>query len=186
MSNAPVTLDMIRDERKWIEELAKELAGVLQGRKGERGCGDGMMRERGVVALDEVWGGWNRARGVALIPPSTFLVVLPHLPYHTSPPIRRRTFTSGLSVLHTPSYTHASFAARLASLLALTAPKTTMEVAREEGMTIGLAGEMIGAVEVDGEICRDEGGARAGANAGGGEVRWWANVFRGYVWDGQV
>jgi len=185
MSNAPVTLDMIRDERKWTEELAKELAGILQGRREDEkrdrdgGTGTGMMRERGIVALDEVWGGWNRARGVALIPPSTFLLVLPHLPYHTSPPIRSRTFTSGLSVLHTPSYTHASFAARLASLLALTGPKSTMEVAAEEGMTVGLAGEMIGTVEGDGEVCRDEGGA------GGGEIRWWVNVFRGYVWDGQ-
>lgn len=65
MSNAPVTLDMIRDERKWIEELARELAGVLQGRTGdEKGGKSGMMKDRGIVALDEVWGGWNRARGV--------------------------------------------------------------------------------------------------------------------------
>ena len=122
---------------------------------------------------------------IALIPPSTFLLVLPHLPYHTSPPIRSRTFASGLSILHTPSYTHASFAARLASLLALAGPKTTVEVAGEEGMTVGLAGEMIGAVEGDGDICRDEGGAGASATGAGGEVRWWVNVFRGYVWDGQ-
>src|SRR5882762_6393344 len=120
---------------------------------------------------------------IALIPPSTFLLVLPHLPYHTTPPIRRRTFASGLSVLHTPSYTHASFAARLASLLALTGPKSTMEVAAEEDRkSVVLAEEMIGAVEVDGEICRDEG---ASTGVGGGEVRWWGNVFRGYVWDGQ-
>ena len=58
--NTPVTLDMIRDERKWVEELAKELGGVLQGSR-KKG---GMMKERGIVALDEVWGGWNRARGV--------------------------------------------------------------------------------------------------------------------------
>ena len=71
MSNTPVTLDMIRDEKKWIEELARELARVLQGRRGDEkeqrdrdGVGRGMMKERGIVALDEVWGGWNRARGV--------------------------------------------------------------------------------------------------------------------------
>lgn len=74
MQNAPVTLDMIRDERKWVDELARELAGVLVG-TGDDGYGyggrtkgkghvNGMMRERGIVALDEVWGGWNRARGV--------------------------------------------------------------------------------------------------------------------------
>ena len=62
MANAPVTQDMVRDERKWFEELAKELAGVLEG-AGAKG-GEGMMRKRGIIALDEVWGGWNRARGV--------------------------------------------------------------------------------------------------------------------------
>ena len=118
---------------------------------------------------------------IALILPSTFLLVLPHLPHHTVPPIRLRTFPSGLSVLHTPSYTHASFASRLASLLALTGPKSTMEVAGEERLTVGLAGEMIGAVERDGAVCRDEGSGGVGS----AEIKWWVNVFRGYVWDGQ-
>ena len=81
MSNAPVTLDMIRDERKWIEELARELAEVLQGRRGGEGGGlknggtrmeKGTMRERGIVALDEIWGGWNRARGVGTSIPTPY------------------------------------------------------------------------------------------------------------------
>lgn len=60
MENTPVTLDMIRDEKRWHEELARELAGVLQG-DGRRA---GLMRTRGIIGIDEVWGGWNRARGV--------------------------------------------------------------------------------------------------------------------------
>ena len=68
MANAPVTLDMMRDERRWHEELARELAGVLQGAHGRAQDGAGMMRQRGIVALDEVWGGWNRARGVGASP----------------------------------------------------------------------------------------------------------------------
>ncbi|RDB18220.1 Vacuolar protein-sorting-associated protein 36 [Hypsizygus marmoreus] len=185
MANTPVTLDMMKDEKRWIEELARELAQVLQGSSDKD---SGMMRTRGMIALDEVWGGWNRARGVALIPPSTFLLVLPHLPQFTSPPIQARTFASGLSVLHTPPYTSAAFAARLSGLLALTGPKTTAEVAREEGITLGLAEEMIGAVEAEGDVCRDEGEGRGGTpGAGAGaELRWWANLFVGYVWDGQV
>lgn len=63
MANAPVTQDMVRDERNWFEQLARELAGVLEGRGAKVG-GEGMMRKRGIVGLDEVWGGWNRARGV--------------------------------------------------------------------------------------------------------------------------
>jgi ESCRT-II complex subunit VPS36 len=124
---------------------------------------------------------------IALIPPSTFLLVLPHLPAHTVPPIRTRTFASGLTVLHTPPYTHAAFAARLASSLALGGPKTTVQIANEEGITVGLAGEMIKTVESDGDICRDDGSAaiNGGGSGAGVELRWWMNVFKGYIWDGQ-
>lgn len=64
MRGAPVTPDMVRDERKWHEELARELADVLQGAPDRSAAAEGVMRRRGVVGLDEVWGGWNRARGV--------------------------------------------------------------------------------------------------------------------------
>jgi len=195
MTNAPVTLDMIRDERRWAEELARELAGVLQGNgapitaksswdpKAE--LGGGMMKKRGIVALDEIWGGWNRARGVALIPPSTFLQVIPLLSMYTVPPIHMRTFSpSGLSVLHTPPYTQAAFAARMVGMLTLSGPRTTVEVANEEHIPIGLAQEMVQEVEDVGEICRDECGSGVGVFGNQGEIRWWPNVFRGYVWDG--
>lgn len=102
---------------------------------------------------------------------------------YTEPTIQARTFASGLSVLHTPNYTHAAFSARLSGLLALTGPKTTMEVALEEGITIGLSAEMITAVEMDGHICRDDG--VTALVGGGAEIRWWANLFVGYLWDGQ-
>ncbi|KAF8153765.1 vacuolar protein sorting-associated protein 36 [Crassisporium funariophilum] len=190
MSNTPVTLDMMKDERKWFEELARELARVLQGSpNGSRGdtTTGGMMKDRGIIALDEVWGGWNRARGVALIPPSTFLQVIPHLPAHTAPAIRHRAFPSGLNVLHTPPYTQAAFAARLSSFLVMGGPRTTMEISNEEGLTVGLVSEMIDAVEGDGGVCRDDGStAMSGGGSGTGvELRWWANLFVGYVWDGQ-
>ncbi|KDQ23680.1 hypothetical protein PLEOSDRAFT_1048502 [Pleurotus ostreatus PC15] len=188
MANTPVTLDMMKDDRKWFDELARELAGILQGssRSGNGSTGTGLLGERGILPLDEVWGGWNRARGVALIPPSTFLQVIPLLSSYTDPPIRRRTFASGLSVLHTPPFTDAAFAARLSGLLALSGPKTTIEVAQEEKMAVGLATEMIDAVEQGGYICRDDAQAKiSGGSGGGAELRWWANIFEGYSWDGQ-
>ncbi|KAJ7255115.1 EAP30/Vps36 family-domain-containing protein [Mycena haematopus] len=184
MSNTPVTLDMMKDERRWIEQLARELASVLQGSLNSGRDTRGMMKNRGIIALDEVWGGWNRARGVALLPPATLLQVIPHLGACTTPTISMRTFPSGLSVLHTPPYSHAAFAARLSGLLALSGPKTTTEVAREESVTVGLAAEMIGAVEVDGDICRDD--EACAIKGGGAEVRFWGNIFHGSVWDGQV
>ncbi|KAF7373152.1 Vacuolar protein-sorting-associated protein 36 [Mycena sanguinolenta] len=182
MSNTPVTLDMMKDERRWIEQLARELASVLQGSSSSRDT-RGMMKERGIIALDEVWGGWNRARGVALLPPTTLLQVIPHLGACTTPTISMRTFPSGLSVLHTPPYSHVAFAARLSGLLALSGPKTTTEIAREEHVTVGLAAEMIGAVEADGDICRDD--EACAIQGGGAEVRFWGNIFHGSVWDGQ-
>ncbi|KAI6039453.1 EAP30/Vps36 family-domain-containing protein, partial [Pisolithus marmoratus] len=189
MTNAPVTLDMIRDERRWIEELARELAGVLQGTSndvpGQKPSG--IMRQRGIVGLDEVWGGWNRARGVALIPPATFLQTLQFLPGCTSPPIYSRTFKSGLRVLHTPPYTHASFTARLLGHLMLSEVLTTSQVAQEENITISLAAEMIEAVELDGVVCRDDewSAIRGGGSGSGSELRWTLNTFEEYVWDGQ-
>lgn len=190
MSNAPVTLDMIRDERRWVEELARELARVLQGSPddipGQKS--GGIMKERGIVGLDEVWGGWNRARGVALIPPSTFLQVLPHLPAYTSPPVRSRVFKSGLSVLHIPPYTHASFTARIVGYLTMSGMMTTSQIAHEENITIGLADEMIAAIEADGVICRDDekSAIKGGGSGTASEVRWSRNLFLEYIWDGQL
>jgi ESCRT-II complex subunit VPS36 len=98
-----------------------------------------------------------------------------------------RIFPSGLSVLHTPPYTHASFTARLAGLLALSGPKTTMEVAQEEAVAVAMAAEMIDAVESEGHLCRDDPSGAAIRSEGSGaavELRWWTNPFRDYVWDG--
>lgn len=69
MPNAPVTQAMVKDEHKWTEELARELTSVLQGSNNVRPTAtgkkhEGIMRERGIVALDEIWGAWNRARGI--------------------------------------------------------------------------------------------------------------------------
>lgn len=177
MDNAPVTLDMMRDEREWINQLAKELAGVLQT----------IMKDRGIIALDEVWGGWNRARGVALIPPAMFLQVLPYLPVYTTPTIQTRQLHSGLTVLHTPPYSHAAFSARLVGFLSLNGPQTSAEIAQEEDITVGLAEGMIGAVEADGQVCRDdEASALNGRGSAVGVIRWWPwTEFDSYNYDGQ-
>ncbi|RXW13357.1 hypothetical protein EST38_g12496 [Candolleomyces aberdarensis] len=225
---APVTLDMMKDkdERKWYEELARELARVLQG--SPKGLMSG--RRRGIVALDEVWGGWNRVRGIALLPPSTLLSTLPFLPSYTSPPIHTRTFSkSGLKVLHTPPYSRTAFSNRLAEFLVEHGyggggdggGKTSLEVAMEMrlegeggegpndelgdgndmglegGISLPLAQEMIEEAEEDGDVCRDDvglaglfssaaAGGTEGVGAGGLEVRWWPNLFVGYVWDGHA
>ncbi|KIJ36406.1 hypothetical protein M422DRAFT_34242 [Sphaerobolus stellatus SS14] len=172
LKTSAVTQDMVKDDKEWLEQLAKELGTILVGNP------KGLVRDRGVVGLDEIWGGWNRARGVALIPPETMLLVLPHLPKVTNPPIRLRTFRSGLRVLHTPEYTDESFTARLLTLIASAGPQSTMEIAREEKITSALTLEMVESVEDAGKIIRDEQGP-------GGEVYWWRNTICDYIWDGE-
>ena len=44
--------------------------------------------------------------------------------------------------------------------------------------------ELTQAVEQRGEIVRDEG--EGGVWGEGAEIRWWANVFNGYMWDGHT
>ncbi|KAF9514923.1 hypothetical protein BS47DRAFT_1316509 [Hydnum rufescens UP504] len=172
-----VTQDMVKDEDSYHEELARELAGILSGKgvtgKGLLGTGEG------IIGLDEVWCGWNRARGVALVPPSSLLLSVPYLSQYTSPPIELRVFRSGLRVLHTPKYSNNAFSERLVALLNATPAgfKTIIDIAMGEHMSVGLAEEMIQDVEDAGRVARDDGGAND-------ETRWYVNILHDYVWDG--
>ncbi|SAM82279.1 related to VPS36 protein, involved in vacuolar protein sorting [Ustilago bromivora] len=134
-----VTADMARDQEEYHRELARELAGLLLGnpsvgqRSGLMGSGkiaakgkgkdslprvsDDEMKGRGLVGLDEVWCVWNRARGVALIPPQALRSAAAFLPDITSPSVRIKTFKSGLSILHTPRYSDDAFASRILHFL---------------------------------------------------------------------
>jgi ESCRT-II complex subunit VPS36 len=62
---------MVRDDRLYLEGLAKELGVLLVGRDGK----NGLMGGRGVVGLDEVWVIWMRARGVGMSPFWNFVMV---------------------------------------------------------------------------------------------------------------
>lgn len=66
----------------------------------------------------------------------------------------------------------------------MSGPKTTTEIAHEERITVGLATEMIAAVEADGDVCRDD-PSNMIKGGGAGEIRWWSNMFIDYIWDGQ-
>lgn len=184
---AAVTPDMVKESEKYHEELAKELFAILWGKNktGATGSGGGIMSKEGIVGLDEVWCVWNRARGVALVSPTDLKLAAPFLS-KLSPPIYLRSFRTGLTVLHTSHYTLSTFARRFVSLLdlrqALFASSdltimereekdgaTTLEVAREEGLAVGLSREMCEEVEMNGLVVRDE-----QAEEG---VRW----FRNYI-----
>lgn len=115
--------------------------------------------------------------------------VLPLLAHYTSPPILTRAFHSNLKVVHTPWYSQTSFSQRLLTYLDAVGPKTTVQVAEQEGISVGLVTEMIGAAEREGKVVKDiESDWDAGGIGNGGgsakEVTWWRNHFDGYVWDG--
>ena len=138
--------------------------------------------------------------------PDVTLKVLPYLSQHTIPPISSRVLSSGLRVLHTPAYTIEAFSSRL--IISLTNYETetnettavksengshsTTEIASSESLSVGLIEELIAEVEERGDICRDDcrnmlgisDSAVAGSHIGF-DIRWWANAFVGYNWDGQ-
>ncbi|WVQ82293.1 hypothetical protein IAT38_004421 [Cryptococcus sp. DSM 104549] len=183
-----LTKEMVRTEKAYFEGLAKELGGLLTGRGGE--VGGGLMvgeKGRGVLGLDEVWGLWMRARGVALLPPSTLIDTLPYLPEHTTPPIYSLTLPSSLVVLHTPAHSTSTILSRTLDRLApgfteSTAGETpeeksfsALEFAALESLPIGLATEFIGLMEAQGGLVRDE---QAGQAKGG--VRWYRDIIAGW------
>lgn len=150
---------------------------------------------RGIVALDEAWCVWNRARGVALLPPSTLLTVASsHLNQWTSPPISMRTFRSGLRVLVTPQFDDARFLGRVLGDLrrrhdaqAGTGSMSTMEIARSEGAPLALIQEMLEAVEVGlGQLVRDDGSNDSSSNASAGTTMWYADEISAFDWDAWV
>ncbi|RSH87438.1 hypothetical protein EHS25_003348 [Saitozyma podzolica] len=170
-----LTSDMVKSDREYHEGLAIELGGLLTGHADEGGR-KGKAREglmvgpggRGVIGLDEVWGLWMRARGVALLSPSTLIAILPFLSAHTTPPIRALTLPSSLMVLYSPIYSPQAILFRLLAILTPSIPAESsdpgeapsdnsnahvepslslIEIAAHEGLAVGLAKELIEEVE---------------------------------------
>ncbi|WVW83850.1 hypothetical protein I302_105872 [Kwoniella bestiolae CBS 10118] len=179
LTSPAVTKEMIRDEQRYNQSLAKELGELLIGRDGE----DGLMlgkEGRGVIALDEVWGLWMRARGVSLLPPSTLISILPLLPHHTTPSITSLTLPSSLQVLHTPTYSAPAILSRTLDHLNADAGGevemersfTLLEFSGIESLPIGLSKEFIQILERDGGLVRDD---QSSMSEGG--VKWYRDII---------
>ncbi|WVR06971.1 hypothetical protein IAU60_004008 [Kwoniella sp. DSM 27419] len=187
-----LTQDMVRDEKRYHEGLARELGELLTGRAGRE---EGLMvgqAGRGVLGLDEVWGLWMRARGVSLLSPATLIAILPYLPANTQPSIQSLVLPSSLHVLYTPSYSTPSILSRTLdrlspsdtrdalSLETQPAPRTEesfsiLEFASIESIPIGLAKEFIDLMEKEGGLVRDD---QAPASEGG--VRWYRDLIQAW------
>lgn len=201
-----LTQDMVRDDRLYLEGLAKELGTLLVGRGGSGGLmlgesgGNGNGQGRGVVGLDEVWVIWMRARGLALLPPSTLISILPHLPRFTDPPINLLTLPSSLKVLHTPHYSTQALLLRTLNRLMPTSTSineteecerstreaevqdkersiSAIELASIESLAIGMAKEMLESAEMtQGEQTRGVSGIVRDDQAVGG-TRWYRDLI---------
>lgn len=191
-----LTSDMVKDERAYLDGLAKELGALLTG-GGSSAPGKhkgGLMLEpgRGVLALDTVWGVWMRVRGVALLPPSTLTLLLDLLPQHTRPTIRKMQLPSGLLVLYAPNYDPEAWRRRLVQRLREEPPShgasredaaeeaaevvevveavkglSPLEICALEGVPLGLGEELTELAAQKGGIVRDD-------QARGG--RWYADL----------
>ncbi|BGP19942.1 Vacuolar protein-sorting-associated protein 36 [Rhodosporidiobolus nylandii] len=191
LSAPAVTAAEARSQEEYHRQLAGELRDVVRksgllGSFDTEGEGD-EERGRGIVGLDEVW---------SLVSPRDLRLALSHLPAlppsPSAPPLRTRTFPSGLTILHTPRFSLPSFSARVlealdvrqavaASLEELPSDAeeaaereglTLLDLARLEGLSVGLVKELVELVELGdgasgrggGEIVRDEQGGE-GASA---------------------
>jgi len=203
-----LTQDMVRDDRLYLEGLAKELGVLLVGRHGQ-GDGGLMVGEgaRGVVGLDEVWVIWMRARGVgtsslsvqslvnideqALLPPETLISILNDLPRHTNPPINLLTLPSALKVLHTPHYSTQALLSRLLTRLQPSPSEkeyeesiSVIELASAENLAIGITKEMLESVEMSRKEFgwQGVGGVVRDDQASGG-VRWYRDIISEWTID---
>ncbi|KAK0563066.1 Vacuolar protein-sorting-associated protein 36 [Tilletia horrida] len=192
-SNAAALVELVEDKVSRVQvvgaEEEEELERVLAESTGEQGG-------RELIGLDEVWCVWNRARGVALVPPSDLRACAVHLPRLTEPPVRLRVFPStssaasskkssgsspsGLCVLHMPRYSESAFEARVLARLRFARRRSprqpfgvglsAFELASREGAPVVLIEQMLTGIEMglNASIVRDEGGAAPRGGGGGG------------------
>lgn len=178
-----VTPDMMASDQAFAKELAKELGGLLTRTMGRpdaimaHGSDDVAL---GIRPLDEVWCIWNRARGISLVSPTDMILACHHLSEYTVPPIRLRTFRSGLRVLFTPHFSMSAFEHRLMNRLRNTLPgtsrdqsiskppdaghddvlsgenrlqkMTTLEIAQSERLSVNLTTELLESIELGGSL----------------------------------
>ncbi|KAL0572270.1 Vacuolar protein-sorting-associated protein 36 [Marasmius crinis-equi] len=154
LESTPVTQEMYKSDKLFLSSLATELASVLSSAKDP------------LIPLDRLWVQWNRARGVSLIPPSTFLDVLPLLPSHTGYRLRQLGTTK---ILYTPHFSTSSVASRVSSLVA-ESPLTPTSFSIHEHIPIPLAQLLLEEVEMlpDTPIARDD--WESAIRVGGGSV----------------
>lgn len=151
----------------------------------------------------------------ALVSPKDLRLAAPYLPTYsltTAASVRLRVFPSGLTILHTPRFSLATFSARIYELLDLREAVVAslseaeaagmgemerreregvnvLEVAQAEKLSVGLAKEMMDLLEMgEGptDAQRRGGGQVVRDDQGGDGTRWFRNLISNSTWDGQT
>jgi len=142
----PVTRDAYKSSNEYFEQLAKQLAYILEEPIKEVG---------GMMTLTDVYCRVNRARGLELLSPEDLL----HASRQLAPlglPIVLRSFDSGVMVLQRRSHDDNAVVDCISELLKEKGFMTAEDLAQSEGISVLLARERLLVTEKHGKACRDD------------------------------
>ncbi|KAF4525442.1 hypothetical protein B566_EDAN004185 [Ephemera danica] len=142
----PVTRDSFRSENQFYNNLAQQIATMLEEQIKDVG---------GMMTLTEAFCRVNRARGLELLSPDDMLRAC-ELMGRLRLPVVLRTFDSGVKVLQLTSQNDDSIAEVTAAALEDNGSYTAEELAAQLGISILLATERLITTEKLGKACRDE------------------------------
>lgn len=152
LESALVFRDMARDEKTYLEQLARQISEFLE-------VNNILEKEGGVMTLFDVYSMYNRVRGLELIAPDDVVKALDKLE-PLGMPIRLRTLKSGRKVVVNRYW--ASPQDRLASWISKLEPwrqhsgVNALDVTQNFGWSILIATEELELGEENGLLCRDE------------------------------
>ncbi|KAG8238121.1 hypothetical protein J437_LFUL012732 [Ladona fulva] len=142
----PVTRNSFKNDSQFHEELAKQIADVLENPIKEVG---------GMMSLADVYCRVNRARGLELLSPEDLLNAC-NLLAKLNLPLFLREFESGVKVLQLCSHSDEKIIKVTVSQLKEKNSCTAEELAQDIGIPVLLAKERLLAAEKSGQACRDD------------------------------
>ncbi|XP_063231751.1 vacuolar protein-sorting-associated protein 36 [Bacillus rossius redtenbacheri] len=142
----PVTRDSFHSDSRYHQELAGELARVLEEPIKEAG---------GMMALTDAYCRANRARGMELVSPEDLLGACKVLD-RSRLPLRFHEFESGVMVLQLQSHSIENIVQSTKDIIEEKESITAEELAQFLGISVLLAKERLKTTENHGKACRDE------------------------------
>nr|CAG4651990.1 EOG090X09MN [Triops cancriformis] len=143
----PVTKESFGSDNTYYQELAKEIAQILQQPVQDRG---------GMISLSDAYCIVNRARGLELISPADLLSACQEMHRLSSLPLKLRNFDSGLLVLQLNTQSDDEVNHDTADKVEGSFPLGAEALAAQMGISVSLAKGRLLAAERAGLIVRDD------------------------------